>query len=174
MNIPVIETKRLLLRAHNLADFNACAAMWADPEVVRHIGGKPSSTQQTWARMLQYAGHWSLMGFGYWAVEEKMTGRYIGELGFADFKREITPSIQGIPEAGWAFASEAHGKGYGAEALQVILSWFDESFDDARSVCMISPENLNSIRLAKKCGYQEFCHTSYFDKPTILFERKTM
>ena len=42
MEVPVIETERLLLRGHRLDDFEALAAMWADPAVVRFIGGKPS------------------------------------------------------------------------------------------------------------------------------------
>ena len=173
MNIPIIESTRLTLRAHKQADFSTCAAMWADPFVVRHIGGKPSTSQQTWARMLQYAGHWSFMGFGYWAVEEKTTGLFIGEIGFADFKRQITPSIDGIPEAGWAFVSQAHGKGYATEALQVITAWGDHKFGGTRSVCIISPENLASMRVAEKCGYKKLIQTTYNDQPTIMFERTT-
>ncbi len=38
--VPEIETERLRLRGHALCDFDACAAMWAEPAVVRHIGGK--------------------------------------------------------------------------------------------------------------------------------------
>src|SRR4029077_6257721 len=64
--VPVIETERLKMRGHRLADLNDCAAMWADPIVTRHIGGRPFSEEETWARFLRYAGHWSLMGFGYW------------------------------------------------------------------------------------------------------------
>ena len=81
--------------------------------------------------MLSYLGHWSLMSFGYWALEEKETGRFIGELGFADFKRDIEPSLKGIPELGWALASPAHGKGYATEALRVVGAWGDARFGAA-------------------------------------------
>ena len=80
-DIPVIETPRLTLRGHRLDDFSDCAAMWADPIVTRHIGGKPFSEEDTWTRLLRYAGHWLLLGFGYWAIEEKDTGSFVGELG---------------------------------------------------------------------------------------------
>jgi RimJ/RimL family protein N-acetyltransferase len=87
--VPVIETERLRLRAHRPDDFAACSAMWALPEVVRYIGGKPFSGEEVWSRVLRYAGHWQWMGFGFWALEEKVTGSFAGDLGFAEFKREI-------------------------------------------------------------------------------------
>ena len=87
--VPVIETERLRLRAHRPDDFAACAAMWALPDVVRYIGGKPFSGEEVWSRVLRYAGHWQWMGFGFWALEEKATGSFAGDLGFAEFKREI-------------------------------------------------------------------------------------
>jgi RimJ/RimL family protein N-acetyltransferase len=171
-NIPTIETPRLKLRAHKLEDFVDCAAMWADPVVTRHIGGKPSSEQQTWARMSSYLGHWSLMNFGYWAIEEKETSRFIGELGFADFKRDIEPSIKGVPELGWALASPKHGKGYATEALRAVVDWGDARFGSARTVCLIDPENLASIRVAQKCGYQRLRTAIYKGAPTIMFTRE--
>jgi len=91
--VPVIETTRLILRGHRLDDFPDCAAMWADPIVTRHIGGRPFTEEETWARFLRYVGHWSVLGFGYWAIEEKDTATFVGELGFADFKRDIRRSI---------------------------------------------------------------------------------
>ena len=63
------------------------------------------------------------MGFGHWAVEEKASGDFIGDLGFADFKRDIQPSIQGLPELGWVLASRAHGKGYATEAVRAAIAW---------------------------------------------------
>jgi len=95
--VPVLETERLKLRGHGLEDFVHCGAMWADPEVTRYIGGKPYTEEQSWARLLRYAGHWSLLGFGYWVVEEKTVGNFIGEVGFADYKRDLQP-LRGIPK----------------------------------------------------------------------------
>ncbi len=86
----VIETARLALRRHRRDDLEACAAMWGDPIVTRHIGGKPFSVEEVWARLLRYAGHWSLMGFGYWVIEEKSSGRFVGEVGFSAGARRIS------------------------------------------------------------------------------------
>jgi RimJ/RimL family protein N-acetyltransferase len=171
MEVPVLQTKRLTMRGHRIDDFTDCAAMWADPVVTRYIGGKPLSEEEAWTRLLRYAGHWALMGFGYWAIEEKETGRFVGELGFADYKRDIEPSIKGVPELGWALASKAHGKGYATEAVGAAVAWGDAHFGSARTVCLVHPENLASIRVAEKCGYKEFQRTTYKGHPTIMFAR---
>src|SRR5260221_8660924 len=118
----VIETARLALRRHRRDDLDACAAMWGDPIVTRHIGGKPFSAEEVWARLLRYAGHWSLMGFGYWVIEEKSSGRFVGEVGVADLKRTIAPSFGGAPEIGWALSAWAHGAGFATDAVGAAIS----------------------------------------------------
>ena len=171
--VPVIETKRLKLRGHRLEDFVACTAMWADPIVTRYIGGRPLSEEEAWTKFLRYSGHWTVMGFGFWAIEEKESGGFVGELGFADFKREIVPSLDGAPELGWVLASRVHGKGYATEAVRAVVSWGETHFGSARIFCLINPENLASIRVAEKCGFQEFRHTTYKGRPTTMLARKT-
>ena len=169
-SIPTLETGRLTLRGYRLEDFPACAALWADPYVTRYIGGRPLSAEESWARLLRYAGHWWLLGFGYWVLEEKATGAFVGELGFAQWKREIEPVIQ-VPEAGWVLATAAHGKGYATEALTTALDWAAHHFPTPQTACLIHPDNLASIRVALKCGYREMLRVVYRGQPTILFER---
>ena len=171
MRAPVLETERLRLRGHRLSDFQPMLEMWGDPEVTRFIGGKPSTRDEVWNRLLRYVGHWAVLGYGYWAVEEQATGAYVGDIGFADFKRDMDPSFEGIPELGWALAATAHGKGYASEAVQAAVDWGRGHFHGQRIVCMISPENTPSIRVAGKCGFSQFGETNYKGAPSLLFER---
>ncbi|HEX4925177.1 MAG TPA: GNAT family N-acetyltransferase [Bdellovibrionales bacterium] len=166
-----METQRLRLRSHTAADFSACARMWGDPEITRYIGGTPSTPAQSWSRILIYGGLWLQLGYGYWAVEEKSTGEFVGEIGFADFKRELTPSIEGRPELGWALVSSAHGRGYATEATRAALAWLDANLKGLSSVCLIHPENKASIRVAQKIGFFESTRTIFKGEPTLLFER---
>lgn len=170
-SIPVLETERLRLRGHRVDDLEDCAAMWADPIVTRHIGGKPFAKEEVWWKILRYAGHWSLLGFGYWAIEDKETSAFLGEAGFADFKRDISPSIEGMPEIGWALVPSAHGKGLATEAIRALCAWGDAHLGSTPTVCMIDPENIASAWVAKKCGYQEFQRATYRGHPTVLYRR---
>ncbi|TPL04230.1 MULTISPECIES: GNAT family N-acetyltransferase [unclassified Mesorhizobium] len=169
--VPILETARTVLRPHRLGDFETYAAMWAEPAVTRFIGGKPRTREESWMRFLRHAGLWSLIGYGFWAIEDKDTKRFIGEAGFHDLKREIEPSIEGVPEAGWALASEAHGQGLASEVVGRIVAWSDEALRQARTVCIIDPENGASLKVAEKNGYCEILRTTYHEKPTILLER---
>jgi RimJ/RimL family protein N-acetyltransferase len=173
VEVPILVTERIRLRGHCLGDFPHCAAMWADPAVTRYIGGKPLTEEECWTKFLRYVGHWALVGFGYWVVEEKVTGDFVGEIGFADYKRELEPSLKGVPEIGWVLASRVHGKGYATEAVRAAIAWGDAHFSPARTACLINPENLASVRVALKCGYREFQLTTYKGHATMMFVRES-
>ena len=168
MSAPLIETVRLRLRAHRPADLDVCAALWSDPIVTRYISGRPFSREEVWARLLRYAGHWLWMGYGFWIIEEKSTGAFAGELGFAECERDLHPRLD-APEAGWALSPRFHGRGYAEEALRAILAW---EAAPARAACLIHAANLPSIRLAQKCGFTESARAEYRDQPTIIFHRE--
>ena len=118
MNVPTVETERLRLRGHRIDDLDGCAALWAEPAVIGYTSGRPLNREEVWARLLRYLGHWTLFGFGFWAVEEKSSGETIGEVGVAEFERGLEPRLV-YPEAGWILSRRAQGKGYGTEAVQV-------------------------------------------------------
>ena len=151
--IPTLETQRLILRGHRVEDFNDSAEMWADPHVVAHISGVPSTRQQSWARLLRYSGLWYQLGFGYWVVETKVDGDFIGEVGFADYKRDTSPNIEDIPEAGWVLKKAAHGQGFATEAVTRILNWADQQLNCEKTVCLFDPVHIGSIAVATKVGY---------------------
>jgi RimJ/RimL family protein N-acetyltransferase len=169
--VPRLETPRLIMRGHRREDFDAVAALWGDTEVARHISGKPSTREESWARMLRYGGLWNLLGYGYWAVEEKASGRFAGEVGLGMFQREIEPSYGDTPEGGWVLSPWCHGNGYATEAMQAALAWSDANLHRA-TVCITAPENPASIRVAGKLGYIKYAEGTYKTWPTWFFRRE--
>src|SRR5215831_17785944 len=169
--VPILVTERLLLRGHRENDLDDCAAMWADPVVTRYIGGTPLSREEVWSRILRYVGHWTLLGYGFWAVEERDGGAFIGELGFADFRRDLSSAVMGLPEAGWVLATRHHGLGYATEAVRAIVAWGERHFGSPRSFCMIDPGNVASVRVATKCGYREVERAVYKGQPSLVLIR---
>lgn len=169
---PVLNTPRLIIRAHAIADFDAYCALWSDPDVVRFITGTPFSREASWSRFLRHAGHWHHLGFGFLAIEERQTGRFVGEAGFHDMRREVSPSIEGTLEAGWALTPAVQGRGYGLEAMQALVGWAEETFPGRRMTAIIDPANHPSIRVAGRLGFTEFGNSSYHGNPVTLFERR--
>lgn len=172
MSIPVLETERLILRGHTAEDFPAVRAMVSDPDVMRFLGGAPLSEEDAWARLLRVAGHWVLNGFGFWSVHDKATGERIGEAGWLAVKRIITPSLEGMPESGWAFTKAAQGKGYATEAVTAIHAWGENKFGKVRTCCIIAPENAPSLRLADRMGYRAIAETTYKNEPIVVLHRE--
>lgn len=170
---PVLETARLLLRPFRHEDLDAQARTLGDPEIVRHLGGTPFSREDTWRRLLCAPGLWSLLGYGYWAVVRREDGAYVGQLGFADFKREMTPSIEGLPEIGWILAPDMHGQGYATEAAEAALAWADAVLNPAEIVAIIDADNAASIRVAEKTGFKGNEPATYRGEPIILFRRRS-
>jgi RimJ/RimL family protein N-acetyltransferase len=172
VEIPVLETPRLRLRGYALEDFADYAAMWADPEVTRHIGdGSPKSEAESWTSLLRAAGHWQMLGYGSWAIDEKASGRFIGGIGFNNSKRDRGEALRDLLEIGWMLALPASGKGYATEVLQAALDWGRAHFGPVRVIAITAPENFASMRVAQKCGFNEFLRGPSLGRPRVFFDR---
>lgn len=169
--VPLIETARLRLRAFRAEDLDGQARLLGDPEVMRHVGGRPFGREEAWRRLLSASGLWSMLDYGYWAIERKEDGAYLGQVGFADFKRDLMPSIEGIPEIGWMFLPMAQGQGYAIEAVGAALKWADDTLRHSQTVAIINPSNAASIRLARKAGFDAGVVAHYGTETILLFRR---
>ena len=167
----MLQTDRLLLRPYTLEDYNPYLAMCSDEEVVRYLGGQVLSPEDAWNRVLRYAGHWSLLGYGVFAVFELATKKYIGETGICDFHRGLGRSFDQAGEAAWVFSRQSRGRGFAFEAANAAHNWFYQLKGESRTVCLIHPENQSSFRLADKLGYREFGKATYKDSSVVMLER---
>lgn len=168
---PVIETRRLRLRPLQKSDFEPVLRIWSDPENVRFVGGKPSTGFEAWRRIVFSAGFWPILGYGYWALEEKGSGHFIGMTGFADFKRDEPAGFSGDPEIGYVIDKTVHGQGYGREAMTACMAWMDETHGRQRTICLIEPENIASIKIAERLGYRTYGEGRIGDAAVLLMER---
>ena len=169
---PVLHTERLTLRPFQAADADAQAAMMGDAEVMRHLGGHPLAREDSWRKLLCGHAMWSLFGFGYWAVVRRENGTMIGQIGFADFQRDMKPPVSGLPEMGWLFAGEAAGQGYATEAAAAGLAWIEEALRPPEIVAIIDHANGASIRVAEKCGFAARQEAIYRGESILLFRRQ--
>jgi RimJ/RimL family protein N-acetyltransferase len=168
---PTLTTDRLILRAHTRDDYAAVHMTWSDPLVTKFIGGRPSTPQDSWFRIMRYLGHWPMMGYGYFAACDKATGHYLGDMGIANHKRGLHPDFDDAPEAGWVLAPRAFGQGFATEAMTAVITWFEATQAKQRTVCMIETPHVSSIKVATKLGYQEFTQVKIGDDPISLFSR---
>ncbi|MDQ0466174.1 RimJ/RimL family protein N-acetyltransferase [Caulobacter ginsengisoli] len=138
--------------------------------MARYLGGALDA-EQAWGRVIRSAGHWAMLGFGFWVVRERESGRFVGEAGFGDFRRTLDPPFGDAPEMGWTLARWAQGQGFAREAVEAALAWGSPVFGPVRVVCMIDDDNEPSLKLAARLGFSEYGRASYQDTPVILLER---
>jgi len=168
---PRLETERLILREFRRDDLDAYAATMADPEVVRHLAIEPLSREDSFRRIFLSAGQWPILGMGMWAVELKADGRMVGQLGFFDMERDMTPSLVGQPEMGWIFDSSVHGQGIAREACEAALQWADRELGPIEIPAIISVDNIPSMKLAERLGFVRVPDGVYMGEAIAIFRR---
>ena len=135
------------LRGFRDSDLDAMAAMCADPDVMRYLGdGRTLDREDAWRQMAMFVGHWTLRGFGPWAVQELESGAYVGRVGL--YYPEGWPGR----ELGWVLAREHWGKGYATEAAGAALVHAFETLGWPRTISVIYRDNARSIRVAERLG----------------------
>ena len=146
MNIPAIETERLRLRAFEGDDLEPYAEMYADELFVRFLSGKTLTKEQAWENMAIILGHWSLLGYGIWAIEHLGTGVLVGRAGLLN--------LPGWPdvEVCWALSPKFWGNGYATEAAKASINWAFREAGIHRLISLIHPENRRSKAVALRLG----------------------
>ena len=161
--VPQVQTRRLLLRGFRAEDLDAHAAMDADPEVMRYMGGVVDR-EESWRRMATHVGHWVLNGYGTWAVERKADGVLVGRIGL--WKPEGWPGV----EVGWKLVRHAWGNGYATEAARASIEWGWEMLDVPALISLIHPQNDASMRVAERLGMHRASHHTINGQRAIVFE----
>jgi RimJ/RimL family protein N-acetyltransferase len=145
-----LETARLLLRGWREADLAPFAALNADPQVTRHLSGRPLTREQSDELARRIHAHWGTHGFGLWAVERKADGRMIGFAGLA--VPAFLPAVLPAVEVGWRLARDAWGHGLATEAGAVGVEQAFGALRLDRVISIIRPANVASRRVAEKLG----------------------
>jgi ribosomal-protein-alanine N-acetyltransferase len=145
----VAEARRVFLRHFHVADLDAMAEVFGDPEVM-HFG--PGPQPREWVRrwlhgcLEDYHQKW---GFGLWAIVHRADRRVLGYCGLTRFD-----DIDGRPEIelGYRLARPFWGRGLATEAAGVARDYALGVLTLPRLVAIIDPANAASIRVAEKTG----------------------
>ena len=163
MTIPLpIETERLLIRPFEVSDVDSMAAIYGDPEVMRHVCLGVLDRDATAALLAEYRRAQDERGFSTWAVVEKESGAVIGDVGFGLYR----PTSE--PELGYTFAAALWGRGYALEAARACVAAALAHFPQRRLVAKVEPENERSLRLAERLGMRTVETITVADRPHLL------
>lgn len=166
---PELETERMRLRQFRDEDFATYEEWCADMDMMRYLGGRTFSRNEAWRHLAYMLGHWTLRGYGYYALEERSTGRLVGRAGYTD--------AAGWPgfELGWSLAPDARGQGYATEAAHRLLDYAFEHLERPTVISLIHPDNLPSQRVSARLGQTVVGETEVIAMPVRIhaIERAT-
>ena len=144
LNIPVVETERLILRGHRVEDLDAMVEFFAGDRNT-YVGGK-MERGDCWRAMLRGMGHWAMRGYGLWHIDEKSSGSFVGWTGMI-----FAPGWD-EPELGWSLLEGAEGKGYAFEAATAARSHAAQHQGMNGVISYIAHANNRSMALAERLG----------------------
>jgi RimJ/RimL family protein N-acetyltransferase len=142
---PWLETERLVLRPTAAEDFEPWAALMADAEAARHIGGQ-QGRHAAWRGFLTMVGAWHIQGFGMFSLVEKASGRWVGRVG--PWFPEEWPGT----EIGWTLPRSVWGRGYATEAATAATDWAFDHLGWTEVIHSIAPDNTASQHVAMRLG----------------------
>lgn len=145
-----VETERLLLREFTVEDVDDVVRLDSDPEVARWRLEAPTTRDEVERDVLPYWIHFyqRTPGFGFWAVEEKASGTFIGWFHL----RPGDDHGADEPELGYRLVSSAWGKGYATEGSIALI---DKAFAEhpiRRVLAETAGFHRASRRVMEKCG----------------------
>ena len=144
VDIPIIETERLILRDARESDLDDLASFMASER--SHFVGGPMDRANCWRLISGSLGHWMLRGYGMWNIHHKADDRVIGTCGF------IFREGWDEPELGWNVHDGYEGQSIAFEAAQAARSYGAKHFNLDGVISYLDPANTRSINLAKRLG----------------------
>lgn len=162
--IPTLTTERLVLRAFVQRDIDEYAAIIGDPEVTKYLGnGIPLSRGEAWRQMAMILGHWRLLGYGLWAVEEKATGALMGRIG--------CQQPDGFPgfELAYTLGRQFWRRGFAREGAAAALAYARNVLGRTNVISVIRPANTGSIRVAQSLGAVLDTEIDFYAGPALVY-----
>jgi RimJ/RimL family protein N-acetyltransferase len=159
-DIPILETKRLVLRGPEPEDYPDFKATFTSYRA-RFMGG-PLNAYEAWMLYAAEIGHWEIRGFGMWMIHDKTTDDTLGMAG--GWKPAAWPEA----EIAWVIWPDKAGKGYALEATHKVRQhYYSNGWETA--VSYIDPKNLDSIRLAERLGAKKDANAASIDGSDAVY-----
>lgn len=164
MTVPVLQTRRCVLRAWREEDLESLARLNADPRVMEHFPAPLSRTESD-ALAVRIRAHFEAHGFGLWAIEVPGVAPFIGFVGLMNvtFEAHFTPCV----EMAWRLDVPFWNKGYAREAARAAMTFAFETLRLPELVAFTTPANMPSIAVMEAIGMKRDL-AGDFDHPRLV------
>jgi RimJ/RimL family protein N-acetyltransferase len=163
-DVPVLSTKRLILRSFFDMDLEEWTEICSDADAMQFAGG-PLDREGAWRDIALQLGHWNLRGFGNWALELRETGQLIGRAGLWE-----PPDWPGV-ELSWLLGRPWWGHALATEASVKVLEWAIDVLRLKHVVCVVQGEDTGSQEVAHRLGLHYEREAVHDGEPVSIYGR---
>jgi len=147
MNIPAVNTGRLLLRPWTAGDAGALLTILQEADILRYFPSPNAPSQEKVERYIAHQlVHWQERGYGHWAIVSREHGGVLGWNGL-----EYLPEVSQT-EVAYLLSRRAWGKGLATEAARAAIRFGFETAGLEKIIGLVHPDNAASIQVLEKCG----------------------
>jgi RimJ/RimL family protein N-acetyltransferase len=165
----VFKTDRYLVSTFAVGNFEEFCALNQDPVVSRYInhnGGKPKTFRECVSKYNDIIYSQNKFGYSYWAVYD-IDGDFMGQCGA--LKAWISDSNTFC----YAFKKKYWGRGIGTEICGLVLDYMFKNFPTINAIETTAySENVASVKILKKLGFQHICTEEEFGMDLESFRLK--
>lgn len=163
---PLLETERLLLRPFVGEDLEHLARLNGDREVMRYITD-PISKEQAKSVLQWFLDRWRRLNYGWFAVFEKESDRFIGQCGLQPLEGELeNPET----ELCYAFHREFWGRGLATEAAIAVAEFGFVGVGKEYLVAACDREHRASQRVLEKVGFKDRGDRFLYDRTVAFYQ----
>jgi ribosomal-protein-alanine N-acetyltransferase len=161
-----IETDRLILRPFQKTDIDHLTALNGDEETMKFIS-PPLSREQVAGVIDWFLTEWQRLGFGWFAVFEKATNKFIGQCGLQCL--EGRPDSLDV-ELAFVIDRSSWGKGYAAEAAKETARYSFLKVGLNKIVAVTMKENVPSQHVLAKLGFKYIDNRPLYGREVMYYE----
>ena len=160
--LPLV-TERLVLRAMRSDEVDGLAEIYLDPRVMHWIGPHTrGDVEHEVARQLSYQ---QSFGWSLWAVEDRETGRLIGDCGLQPLEH-AGPEV----ELGYDFHPDVWGRGLATEAARAVMAAAFGALAIPEVVAVVKPAHVASQRVLEKVGLARMGACAAYGEIMVLYK----
>jgi len=144
----ILETERLILRESTADDAEAVFEFNSNPEVIRYTSEAAAIDVNAVRTFLTGYSDYKKYGYGRWLVNYKPDNKIIGFSGLKYLEHKNATDL------GYRFLPEYWGKGIATESSKAVIKYAFEELNLSHLIAFVIPENVNSGKVLKKCGFE--------------------
>jgi ribosomal-protein-alanine N-acetyltransferase len=159
-----LSTHRLRLRQFKLSDEDSLYQLLTQGDVLRYFPNpNPPTPERVHHLIANQITHWGAHGYGWWAVQERLSGALLGWCGL-----QYLPETDEI-EVGYLLGREYWGRGFATEAARASVDFGFNRLQLENIIALVHPQNKASIRVIEKLGMTFTGRFQYFGMEMLRY-----